>query len=57
MPEMELITMLRHKIKWMRSTANEIRRLYKTSTIRFISKTDVPKGRKITYGYFVVDIK
>jgi hypothetical protein len=25
----ELITMLRYKIKWMRSTANEIRRLYK----------------------------
>jgi hypothetical protein len=53
----ELITMLRYKIKWMRSTANEIRRLYKTNTIRFIHKSDVPKGRKVTYGSFVVDIK
>jgi hypothetical protein len=32
----ELITMLRYKIKWMRSTANEIHRLYKTNTIRFV---------------------
>jgi hypothetical protein len=46
----ELITMLRYKIKWMRSNANEIRRLYKTNTIRFIRKSDVPKGRKATYG-------
>jgi hypothetical protein len=53
----ELITMLRHKIKWMWSTANEIRRLYKTNTIRFIHKCDVPKGRKVTYGSFVVEIK
>jgi hypothetical protein len=29
----ELITNLRHKIKWMRSTANEINRLYNTNTI------------------------
>jgi hypothetical protein len=53
----ELITMLRYKIKWMRSTANEISRLYKTNTIRFIRKSDVPKGCKVTYGSFVVDIK
>jgi hypothetical protein len=53
----ESITMLRYKIKWIRSTAKEIRRLYKTNTIRFIRKTDVPKGCKVTYGYFVVDIK
>jgi hypothetical protein len=46
----ELITMLRYNIKWMRSTANEIRRLYKTNTIRFIRKSDVPKGSKTTYG-------
>jgi hypothetical protein len=32
----ELITNLRHKIKWMRSTANEINRFYNTNTIRFI---------------------
>jgi hypothetical protein len=53
----ELITILRYKIKWMRSTANEIIRLYKTNTIRFICKSDVPKGRKTTYCSFVVDIK
>jgi hypothetical protein len=32
----ELITKMRYKIKWMRSTANEINRLYNTNTIRFI---------------------
>jgi hypothetical protein len=53
----ELITMLRYKIKWMRSTANEIHRLYKTNTIRFIRKYDIPKGCKATYDSFVVDIK
>jgi hypothetical protein len=53
----ELITNLRHKIKWMRSTANEITRLYNTNTIRFIRRSNIPKGRKVTYGSFVVDIK
>jgi hypothetical protein len=53
----ELITNLRHKIKWMRSTANEISRLYNTNTIRFIRRSNIPKGRKVTYGSFVVDIK
>jgi hypothetical protein len=53
----ELITNLRYKIKWMRSTANEINRLYNTNTIRFIRRSDIPKGRKVTYGSFVVDIK
>jgi hypothetical protein len=53
----ELNTMLRYKIKWMRSTANEIHRLYKTNTIRFICKSDMPPGCKATYGPFVVDIK
>jgi hypothetical protein len=53
----ELITMLRYKIKWMRSTENEIHRLEKTNRIRFICKSDVPKGCKVTYGSFVVDIK
>jgi hypothetical protein len=53
----ELITKLRYKIKWMRSTANEINRLYNTNTIRFIGRSDIPKGRKVTYGSFVVDIK
>jgi hypothetical protein len=53
----ELITKLRYKIKWMRSTANEINRLYNTNTIRFIRRSDIPKGRKVTYGSFVVDIK
>jgi hypothetical protein len=53
----ELITKLRYKIKWMRSTANEIIRLFNTNTIRFIRRSDIPKGRKVTYGSFVVDIK
>jgi hypothetical protein len=53
----ELITKLKYKIQWMRSTANEINRLYNTNTIRFIRRPDIPKGRKVTYGSFVVDIK
>jgi hypothetical protein len=53
----ELITKLWHKIKWMRSTANKINRLFNTNTIRFIRRSDIPKGRKVTYGSFVVDIK
>jgi hypothetical protein len=53
----ELITKLRYKIKWMRSTANEINRLFNTKTIRFIRRSDIPKGRKVTYGSFVVDMK
>jgi hypothetical protein len=53
----ELITKLRYKIKWMRSTANEMNRLYNTNTIRFIRRSNDPKGRKVTYGSFVVDIK
>jgi hypothetical protein len=55
--DQELITQLRYKIKWMRSTANEINRLYNTNTIRFICRSNIPKGRKVTYGSFVVDIK
>jgi hypothetical protein len=53
----ELITKFRYKIKWMRSTANEINRLYNTNTIIFISRSNIPKGRKVMYGSFVVDIK
>jgi hypothetical protein len=53
----ELITKLRYKIKWMRSTANEINRLFDTKTIQFIRRSDIPKGRKVTCGSFVVDIK
>jgi hypothetical protein len=53
----ELITELRYKIKWMRSTAKEINRFYNTNTIRFIRRSDIPKGRKVTYGSFVVDMK
>jgi hypothetical protein len=41
----------------MRSTANEINRLYNTNTIRFIRISNIPKGRKVIYGSFVVDIK
>jgi hypothetical protein len=40
----ELITKLKYKIKWTRSTANEINRLYNTNTIRFIHRSDIPKG-------------
>jgi hypothetical protein len=53
----ELITKLRYNIKWMTSTANEIYRLYNMNTIRFIRRSYIPKGRKVTYGSFVVDIK
>jgi hypothetical protein len=53
----ELITKLRYKIKWIRSTENEINKLYNTNTIRFIRKSNIPKGRKVTYGSFVVYIK
>jgi hypothetical protein len=53
----ELITKLRYTVKWMRSTANEINRLYNTNTIRFIQRSNIPKGRKVTYISFVVDIK
>jgi hypothetical protein len=40
----ELITKLKYKIQWMRSKANEINRLYNTSTIRFIRRSNIPKG-------------
>jgi hypothetical protein len=53
----ELITKLRYKIKWMQSTAKEINRLYNTNTIWFIRRSEIPKGRKVTYGSFVVNIK
>jgi hypothetical protein len=53
----ELITKLRYKIKWMRSTANDINKLYNTNTTRFIRRSDIPKGRKVTYPSFVVDVK
>jgi hypothetical protein len=53
----ELITKLKNKNNGMRSTANEINRLYNTNTIRFIRRSVIPKGRKVTYGSFVVDIK
>jgi hypothetical protein len=53
----ELITTLKYKIQWMRSTANEINRLYNTNTIRFIRRAEIPKGREVTYGSFLVDIK
>jgi hypothetical protein len=61
----ELITLLRYKIRWMRSTANERGRLAQglkrgvkgTNTIKFIRREDVPAGRKAKYGSFVIDIK
>jgi hypothetical protein len=45
----ELITKMRYRIKWMRSTANKKNRLYNTNTIRFIQRSNIPKGRKVTY--------
>jgi hypothetical protein len=61
----ELIPLLRYKICWMRSTANEIGRLAQglkrglkgTNTIKFIRREYVPAGRKATYRSFLVDIK
>jgi hypothetical protein len=53
----ELITTLKYRIRWMRYTVNEINRLYNTNIIRFIQRSNIPKGRKVTYGSFVVDIK
>jgi hypothetical protein len=53
----EFITKLRYKIKWMRSTASEINRIYNTNTVRFIRRSNISKGRNVTYGSFVVDIK
>jgi hypothetical protein len=53
----ELITELKYKNNWMRPTENEISRLYNTNTIRFIQRSAIPKGRKVTYGSFVVDIR
>jgi hypothetical protein len=53
----ELMRKLKYRIKWMRSTASEINRFYNTNTIRFIQRSNIPKGRKVTYGSFMVDIK
>jgi hypothetical protein len=53
----KLITKLRYIIKRMISTANKINRLYNTNTIRFIQWSNIQKGRKVTHGSFVVDIK
>jgi hypothetical protein len=53
----KLNTKLRYRIKWMSSTANKINRLYNTNTIIFIQRSNIPKGRKVTYRSFVVGIK
>jgi hypothetical protein len=61
----ELITLLRYKIRWMRSMVNEIGRLAQgikrevkgTNTFRFIKREDASAGRNATYGSFVIDIK
>jgi hypothetical protein len=55
--QQELITKLRYKIQWMRSTANEINQLYNTNTIWFLRRSYIPKGRKVKYGSFIVDVK
>jgi hypothetical protein len=53
----ELITKLKYKNNLMRSTANEINRLYNTNTIRSIRRSAIPQGRNVTNGSFVVDIE
>jgi hypothetical protein len=53
----ELITKLKYRMKWMISTANNVNRLYNNNTIRFIQRSNIPNGRKVTFGSFVVDIK
>ena len=53
------------KLTWNRSFANELGRLANgvgnrvqgTNTIKFIPRTSVPPGRKITYGRIVVDYR
>jgi len=53
------------RLTWNRSFANELGRLANgvgnrikgTNTIKFIPKTSVPPGRKVTYGRIVVDYR
>jgi hypothetical protein len=55
----ELITLLWHKIRWMRSTANEIGRLAQglkrgvkgTNTIKFIIREDVPVSQWVVIKF------
>jgi hypothetical protein len=42
--QQELITKLKYKIQWMRSTANEVNRFCNTDTIRFIRRSNIPRG-------------
>jgi hypothetical protein len=42
----ELITKFKYKIKWIRSTANEINSLYNTTKIRFKKTVQYPKRKK-----------
>ena len=61
----QLIRHPKHKQVWLRSSANEFGRLAQgvgdrikgTDTIRFIPKHKVPKGRSVTYGRFVCEIR
>jgi hypothetical protein len=61
----QLITDPETKAVWTRSAANEIGRLAQgvgnrmkgTNTIRFIPVTEVPQGRKATYGRFVCTVR
>ena len=53
------------KVIWNKSFSNELGRLANgvgnrvkgTNTIKFIPKSEVPKGRKVTYGRIVVDFR
>jgi len=44
-------------VTWDPAMGVEIDRLVNTDTIRFIRKSDIPKGRKVVYLKIVVDIR
>ena len=60
----QLIKNENHRLVWSRSFANELERFLQviryvkgTSTMKFISHSQVPKGRTVTYGRIVVDYR
>ena len=62
MEYIQIIKNEKHRIVWSRSFANELGRLVQriidvkgTSTIKSISRIQVPEGRTVTYGRIVVD--
>ena len=64
MDNCQLIKKEKHWLVWSRSFSNELGRLAQgiidikgTSTIKFISCSQFPKGRMVTYGRIVVDYR